>query len=337
MNWFRVSTMVPRSGVAGQREPLLSNSRPSVTPLPATVIHSLGLFRSPTASTVIVTEVSAKRRLVKSWTRTSRPDGEPRLPDDVDTNTAPWQLSGVPSALPSGTRPVEISHASGNPLRLQSVWQLSGTPLASTSLLVPAEMSHASGSPLPLQSGRASHESPWPSLSQSACDGLATSGQLSWQSGFPSLSWSGAVPQLSQTFAGQPLHAMAPASFGQASLASGTPSPSLSGVTVMLPPPPACCKIAPVTPSRTVTWPPKLTVNVGSVFATTKCAHHTPYCALPLLPRFSRVPMMPTSGSAKLSGNVGGLMNHPAFGGTVVATVPDQLVKLPSASVDADA
>jgi hypothetical protein len=47
--------------------------------------------------------------------------------------------------------------------------------------------------------------------------------------------------------------------------------------------------------------------------------------------------MMPTSGSAKLSGNVGGLMNHPAFGGTVVATVPDQLVKLPSASVDADA
>jgi hypothetical protein len=68
----------------------------------------------------------------------------------------------------------------------------------------------------------------------------------------------------------------------------------------------------------------------------TKCAHQMPRLEDPAVPVLVRVPVMPLIDSATLSGSVGGLRNQPAFTGTVGAS-EDQLVKLPSAPVPAEA
>ena len=70
--------------------------------------------------------------------------------------------------------------------------------------------------------------------------------------------------------------------------------------------------------------------------AITKCAHQIPRFETVAAPVFRRTPDMPFIDSATLSGSVGGLRNQPAFAGTVGAS-DDQLVKLPSAPVPAEA
>ena len=93
--------------------------------------------------------------------------------------------------------------------------------------------------------------------------------------------------------------------------------------------------VAPVTPSLTAllkAHQPPLPLP-GAI---TKCAHQMPRFEVPALPVVPRAPVMPAIDSARLSGNVGGLRNQPAFAGTVGAS-DDQLVKVLSGAVPSEA